>query len=69
MAFSVLLPGTGGLHTIVDPQDIDDTEMSDCRNVIFTGGYVTPRQGFQQLFAKPNGETMAPNTLANTHTR
>lgn len=58
-------PGTGGLHTIIDAQDIDDTEMADCRNVLFSGGFVIPRQGFQQLFAKPSGETAAPNTLSS----
>lgn len=61
---NIQTPGVGGLHTIVDPQDIDDTEMADCENVIFTGGYVQPRQGSKQLFAKPTNETNAPNTLA-----
>jgi hypothetical protein len=66
--YTVSVPGTGGLHTIVDPQDIDDTEMADCRNVIFTGGYVQPRQGCSKLFSKPNGETNTPNILSRATT-
>ena len=61
---TVSMPGSGGLHTSVDPQDIDDTEMADCRNVVYEGGYVQPRLGYTQLFAKPQGETQDPNVLA-----
>lgn len=61
---TITRPGATGLHTILDPQDIDDTDIADCKNVVFTGGYVQPRSGFKKLFSKPTGETGSGNTLA-----
>lgn len=53
-------PGKTGLHTLIDPQDIADTDIADCKNVLYNGGFVIPRQGYIQTFPKPAGETGTP---------
>lgn len=60
---NITQPGHTGLNTILDPQDVADSDVVDIRNMVFNGGYLVPRQGFQQVFAKPTGETGTPNTL------
>lgn len=51
------------LNTYDDPQDIADTECSDCLNVVFERNGPSPRKGSVLAWSKPTGET---GTIRNT---
>jgi len=52
--------GLGGIVTKVDPQDVEDTESPDVRNVMYDGGISGNRSGTTLVIAIPTGETGKP---------
>lgn len=55
--------GMGGLVTKGDPQDLDDIQSPDMKNITLDGGIVGPRFGTSLFLAAPTGETAVPSQL------
>src|ERR1035437_4863352 len=52
--------GLGGLNTADASSDIQDNELANARNIVFTDGIMQNRKGSLQILAKPVGETANP---------
>lgn len=61
--YTVNKVGMGGLNTFDSQKDIDDTEMSSIKNMVFTDGVLQPRGGSLLYLSKPEGETSAPTQM------
>lgn len=61
--FSVRKLGMGGLVTKGDPEDLEDVQSPDLKNISFDGGIVGPRFGTTLFLAAPTGETGTPTQL------
>lgn len=55
--------GLEGLNTFDDESDIEDIELADVRNMVFSNGLLQPRPGSLLYLAKPTEETNSPNQL------
>lgn len=56
-------PGIGGWNNFLESESIGDQDAADALNVLFDGGFVSPRPGSVLFAAKPTGETAAPLQL------
>ena len=59
--------GMKGISSLIDPQNINDNELMDARNIVFDNGVISPRGGSAFLLAKPTGETSKPTQILVTH--
>lgn len=55
--------GLGGLNVFDNSKDIDDIELANILNMMFTDGILQPRGGSLLYLAKPSGETGNPSQM------
>lgn len=61
--YDIATPGIKGLNNFIESEHIDDQELADCTNIVYDGGFVSPRSGSSLLTVKPVGEGGAPLQL------
>jgi len=52
--------GVAGWNTFIEADQIQDTESPDVSNIIYRGGFLSPRPGSSLFAAKPSHATLAP---------
>src|ERR1035437_7929377 len=52
--------GLGGLNVFDNSKDLDDNELANVKNMVFTDGILQPRKGSLLYASKPVGETATP---------
>lgn len=59
----ILAPGIAGWNIFLESEAIEDQELSEVSNMVYDGGYISPRPGSSLFAAKPTQTSNAPSQL------
>lgn len=61
-------PGVLGWNNFTESESIEDQELADALNIVYDGGFASPRGGSSLFAAKPAGETGFPLQISKAKT-
>lgn len=54
---NVQSPGLAGWNNFLEAESIDDQQLAEALNIVYNGGFISPRPGSELFAAKPSGES------------